>query len=110
MKMLQNCPYNHLLYFYKNCRHVRLVFYWIRSWSNNYDGRLDAGIGHKLEIRVVIVKQDLQDHKPETTNKSRFSIKIDLIQTLSNIFRNGFQKLILYAISHILMQKFKHEI
>jgi hypothetical protein len=35
--------------------------------------------------------------------------KIDLIQKLCNIFRNGLQILLLYAISHILMQKFKHE-
>jgi hypothetical protein len=39
---------------------------------------------------------------------SKFSIKIDLIQKLSNIFR--LQILILYAISHILMQKLKHDI
>jgi hypothetical protein len=49
--------------------------------------------------------EDLQDHQPRTTNKSNFSIKIDLIQKLSNIFRNGLQTLILYAI--ILMQEFK---
>jgi hypothetical protein len=59
---------------------------------------------------VAVVEEDLQDQKPKTTNKSNFSIKIDLIQKLSNIFRNELQILILYAISHILMQKFKHEI
>jgi hypothetical protein len=48
-------------------------------------------------------------HEACGTNKSKFSIKIDLMQKLSNIFRNGLQILILYAISHILMQRFKHD-
>jgi hypothetical protein len=38
-----------------------------------------------------------------------FPLKIDLIQKLSNIFRNGVQILILYAISHTLMQKSKRD-